>query len=360
MLSIALSGCPIWSDADDDEGPGCYDGCCDDGCQNNYCTSPSQCSGFDEVCGYDNQCHYGSCYDYGCVDGFVCDDTYTCVPEPGQGGGGFGGEGAGGSGPAAVYCGNPDDCGPTQFCAPDGTCHDGDCSIEGCIYGFYCDTLAETPYCARSNPFGCGSDDDCGIDTADRCVNGVCTAPSDQCFDQTQCAGGSVCANGKCTPSCDGGAACPSDYTCEATVSLCSVPAAPCTITNDCGGADRVCVDGACVQRSVDGICNSGSAWVDNGCIPDQAAIFVCAIDGMQDVCSSGSICLHHSCYISCDAPNETACDGLPAFDVCKTVTTPSGDHAVCGSDSNLGDQCDPTNNVECGDGLICVDGYCK
>jgi hypothetical protein len=33
----------------------------------------------------------------------------------------------------------------------------------------------------------------------------------------------------------------------------------------------------------------------------------------------------------------------------------------VCGSTSNLGNQCDPTQNLPCtGPGQVCIDGYCK
>ena len=61
-----------------------------------------------------------------------------------------------------------------------------------------------------------------------------------------------------------------------------------------------------------------------------------------------GSICLHHNCYLSCEPPNAGVCSGLPSFNICKTVTTVSGPHQVCGSDTNLGSECDPTVKGSC------------
>jgi hypothetical protein len=125
--------------------------------------------------------------------------------------------------------------------------------------------------------------------------------------------------------------------------------------------ADQVCVAGTCVPRSEGGTCAAGGVWVENGCIPDQEAVFVCTVDGMRDVCSLGSICLHHNCYISCAAPDTNVCDNLPSFNICKTVTTISGDHQVCGSNENLGSECDPTAGVNCMmAGEVCIDGFCK
>jgi len=45
---------------------------------------------------------------------------------------------------------------------------------------------------------------------------------------------------------------------------------------------------------------------------------------------------------------------------VCKSVTTASGAYAVCGSDTNLGSECDPTQGKSCTAPRICIDGFCK
>jgi hypothetical protein len=100
---------------------------------------------------------------------------------------------------------------------------------------------------------------------------------------------------------------------------------------------------------------------VENGCVPNEAATFTCNSDGVQDACAQYSICLHHSCWISCDAPNQGACAANNDFPECKPVVSVSGTHDVCGSAQNLGGQCDPTSNKLCPvAGQICIDGFCE
>jgi len=41
------------------------------------------------------------------------------------------------------------------------------------------------------------------------------------------------------------------------------------------------------------------------GVRPNQDPQFTCTTDGAQDACASGSICLHHSCYIACNPTRE-------------------------------------------------------
>src|SRR5262245_22920060 len=180
--------------------------------------------------------------------------------------GGHGGMGSAGSvvgiggsgGSDVIWCGQPQDCSGPQFCAPDGTCHDGYCDTGdvGCIFGFDCicpfcgDQSGQShDHCYQSpDHVVCASDADCS--TADRCLSGTCTHPADQCFDGTQCSPDSVCVDGKCIASCANGQVCPSSYTCTAVLQACTTPAASCTTTNDCGSADLVCVDGACFPRA--------------------------------------------------------------------------------------------------------------
>jgi hypothetical protein len=418
-LATLLAGCPIYDDKGGDYGS--YGGCADNGgpCMGGgpatssgnpggTCSDPSGC-GANETCGQDGQCHPGDCTFWGCAAGYRCaidaNHGASCVPGTGSGGAGQGGSGLAGQGGAAqgggghgggalggaghgggagaqggagqggaaqggagqggaaqgpVYCGNPSDCGAGLVCAPDGTCKAGDCTKLGCVYGYQCDGPSKT--CKAINPLTCASDGDCAAQGAGyACVSGVCTSPSDQCWDQGQC-GGEKCAAGKCTAGCTTDADCTGAFKCNVALGICSVPKQPCAITNDCGSASLVCVGGACVGRSNQGACSApGTVWVENGCLPDQKASFTCQVDGAQDACVAGSICLHHACYICCEQ-DAAVCANLPSIPDCKSVTTSSGAHMVCGSSQNLGSDCDLTASPPktCSQGKVCIDGYCK
>jgi len=374
VLAPLLVGCPIYEDTE-----GHFYGGEDDRTDiPGGCHTPVDC-GINETCGEDHRCHVGDCTLWGCSKGFVCevadDRTASCVANNASGtgssssgtGGSSSGTGGGGGSSGTVYCGNPDDCAAGETCAPNGTCQPGSCAQGlptgeplGCIQGFVCEGNGTNATCVPETPAACGADVDCAdLGAGYLCVSGICTAPQDQCFDQTQCRGDARCVEGKCTPACRADGDCPSSYRCDTTLGVCSQPARPCVITDDCGGPDSVCVDGACVPRSDGPTCPEGDVWVENGCIPNQSSKFVCAVDGEQDVCAPGSICLNHSCYISCEQPNTNACDSQsPSLRECRTVTTSSGVHRVCGSSENLGSECNP--EAPCGDGKICIDGFCR
>ena len=306
------------------------------------CNSPDDC-GPNETCGEDGTCHTGDCYFSGCVDGYECvlqGYEYVCVPEgsggsgggtagsAGQGGtggtagtagadGGTGGTsgagaaGAAGEGAAPVYCGNPDDCEPGQVCSEDGLCVDGTCVDHGCVNGWVCDGAT----CVPENSASCIEDDDCSsLGSGYKCVNGMCTAPADQCTDKTQCPdpANQSCVDGKCVAACDEPSDCPDGYTCDTALGVCTEASTGCEITQDCGDPAMVCVAGACVEKCGDGdTCPDGYVCVANGCVPDEKPEFTCSVEGEQDVCSDGSICLHHSCYITC-TPDPDSCSVNP------------------------------------------------
>lgn len=360
------------------------------------CSSPLECFE-NETCGDDGVCHSGNCRFWGCVAGYSCVTTDRGTAEcqqgdgstTGEGGegqgaadgnGGAGGDstvdgsgGAGGStvdgtggaggatgagGEAAVIqCGNPGDCDAGLTCGEDGTCQPGSCEDVPCIEGYVC---GERGTCEHQNAAACGDDDECDGASGALCVGGTCTAPEDLCFDRAQCPDGSSCADGKCIPSCADDEGCPDSFLCDEDRGICSLPAEPCAISDECGSTDRVCVAGACVPRSDGATCALGDVWVDNGCLPEQRVTFTCTVDGTQAECSAGLLCVHGACFVSCDPPDQDACAAIPGFEQCKTVDTAADTYAVCGSADNLGGECDPTLEVECDVGLVCVDGTCR
>jgi hypothetical protein len=73
---------------------------------------------------------------------------------------------------------------------------------------------------------------------------------------------------------------------------------------------------------------------------------------------------LHHNCYIACSIADAgdagVGCQTADNFNICKPVQTSSGTYDVCGSNTNLGNQCDPTQGKNCNSPAICIDGYCR
>jgi len=386
LLGLALSSCALY---DDTWSEGCILEC--EPVPSDGCTRPLDCAP-NETCGDDAQCHPGNCNYWGCVAGYSCAvtelDTAECVLGDGTtaaegtgagggsgsggsgegGAGNGGGEGGAGAGPTGAggsidvsFCGSPADCDASSTCGPGGRCERGSCEEIDCIFGFVCDEGS----CVRQNAAGCAADDDCSGD--ERCISGICTATEDLCFDGVQCATGSSCADGKCVPSCAGGAPCPDAFLCDEVRGICSLPANPCTITSDCGNdAASVCVDGACVPRAIDPgpdappTCASGEVWVDNGCLPDQGATFSCTEEGAQSDCANGLVCVHRTCFVPCEPPDEEACDVIPGFELCKQVPAETGEYALCGAEDHLGGECDPTRGIDCDADLVCVDGTCR
>jgi hypothetical protein len=269
------------------------------------------------------------------------------------------------SGPAVpVYCGHPKDCAVGTICSQDGTCKAGPCSgANACISGYSC--AAGSGTCEAASADACDQDGDCAVGSL--CIaggsgGGVCTPSDQQCFDLSQCAAGQRCAAGKCTVACASSDDCRDGFACDTNRGLCTVAVQTCTLTNDCGSPSRVCVGGTCVPRSAFGSCaRLDDVWTENGCIPVQAPELTCTKDGVQDVCAPGSICLHHSCFISCDPPNQNACASQLILDTCKPITSGGSTYNVCGTANGLGSQCGPgANGQTCSAAKVCVDGYCK
>lgn len=349
-FSVAvLGGCPIYGDSRSsrdcttryDSSVGAYDTTCYD-CPNGYYTS---------------QCAAWSCdTTYDCPSGTTCSSSNVCTT-------------GGTNPPNPTSCSQPGDCPSGQNCGTDDKCHAGDCSNSGCPSGFQCKLAGGTLQCVGTGTndggafTGCTSDSSCtSLGAGAKCLDGACVAPADQCSDATQCPNSEQCVQGVCTPSCTTDKPCPIGYACDTNKGVCSSNPTPCTDGGSACSSTTTCVDQHCVTPCGAGnTCSTGLICVDGGCIPDQKPQFICAADGAGSDCAPGSICLHHSCYIGCSADaGATACQNADKFNVCKAVMTSSGSYQVCGSSSNLGTECDPTQAKNCVNPLICVDGFCR
>jgi hypothetical protein len=212
----------------------------------------------------------------------------------------------------------------------------------------------------------CNADSDCataGIaGPGAKCIDGLCTSQSDLCSDGTQClAAGSVCADGVCLPTCSTSVSCPAGYACNYPIGVCTGNQGACSATAPCDNG-AVCVEGHCVGPCGTGDgqaqCGVGQVCVNGGCIPDQQAQFDCpnSIDGTACTLPAGGpgICLHGDCYSGC--PDGGGCPS--SSPVCKSVTDNRGAYNVCGTSTDLGDQCNPAVGAYC-TGATCIDGYC-
>lgn len=313
--------------------------------------------------GYGSDAGYLGCStSYDCANGYSC-VSHTCSPNSGT-------------------CSKPNDCSSGSTCGADGYCHDGTCSTFGCVSGSTCTLVGGQPQCVPDTSSGgdsgvtdsgpapeCTSNSTCvtSLGTGAKCLNGSCVAPANQCSDGTQCAGTSQCVDGTCTPSCDSTHPCPTGYACDAAKGVCTGNSSPCTTTAQCSGGN-VCVESHCVAPCSAGSCGAGLVCTAGGCVPDQKPVFVCQNEGAQGAaaatCAAGSICIHHSCYIACSddagADAGTSCKSADKFNVCKPVQTGTGTYSVCGSTTNLGTECDPTQNKSCSGGTSCIDGFCR
>ncbi len=333
-----LGGCPIYPDRQ-------HRVCLvDDGCYS--CPDPW----------YSSHCFVYRCAsNLSCPAGYACASDGTCRP------------GASSTAPTGgASCAKPTDCPAGQVCGGDNRCHSGDCNTFGCPSAYVCKLAGGALSCVAREPATsqCKSDAECATSTGpgggagSKCLSGVCTLPADQCIDGTQCAGAQQCVQGVCTPQCSATKACPTGFSCDLAKGVCTGNPTPCKASSQCASG-LTCVGERCVDPcGAGGTCAAGLVCVDGGCIPDQRPQFVCATEGVQDKCSSGSMCIRHSCYVTCDPTKSDSCNKADKFNQCKSVVSNNKTFNVCGSDTNLGGDCDPSR--ACSNSLVCIDGYCR
>jgi hypothetical protein len=333
-----LWGCPIYPDQSTYQYCDSRNQCCSDSdcLSGNYCDSSGLCVADNS---YDASTNYGLC-GY-CEPGTACtlrDGVPQCLgPDQEDGSADFDVTPVGEAGPLDGALGTP----------LDGGTDSGPVSVP------------------------CNSDDACG-GNGSKCIDGVCAAQAQLCSDAIQCkVAGESCVDGVCTPTCSSGQAtpCPTGYQCDFSRGVCSINPATCSSSLQCQGG-TVCVDTRCVAPVVivgdaGATCPSGQVAVNGGCIPDQAATFACRNNGNQgalaSTCEANSICLHSDCYVACGSDGGSC---TKPGETCKGVTIESGSspgtYFVCGTATTLGSECDLAAGVPCGDGKVCIDGYCK
>ena len=330
---------------------GCGDTTCNGGCTidtdcpgGDYCAAgvctPQKSGG--QACGATDQCSTGNC-----VDGVCCDTACngqcqacdiagrvgTCSPVP------SGGE-PHSARPSCTNdgsgCGGVCDGVDTSVCAypaQETSCRSGSCTGGVAILGASCDGNG---HCPGEQTQGCGSFA-CGA-----------TACNGDCQSDADCATGSYCAAGVCTPRQNNGGTCSTSDQCQS----------------------GECVDGVCCNSACDGQCEACDVAGQVGtCSPTTGAPHgsrtACATDGTDcgGACNGAlaTACTYPNATTQCRADSctngvasaATFCDGNGA---CPGVTQTSCGPFACAGNA-CGTSC--TGDGQCASGASCVAGAC-
>lgn len=90
--------------------------------------------------------------DKDCAPGYACDDNSGACYVPGTGSG--------------HSCSRPDDCSQGETCASSGQCAAGDCSFNGCVRGYLCDSSSGIWTCVTPETGAGGAPDPGGTSNA--------------------------------------------------------------------------------------------------------------------------------------------------------------------------------------------------
>jgi len=293
------------------------------------------------ACGADGQCATGHCVDGVCCDA-ACGGQCEACNLPGH------------AGTCSAVSGAPVD-GRTP-CAGDGSICSGTCDgaqRAACAYprppvscrGPSCEGGVATLSAA------CDGAGRCPAVQVEVCAPHLCsaTACAGDCSADAQCAAGSWCAGGVCTPKIARGGACGASSQC----------------------ASGHCVDGFCCDRACTGQCEAcGLFGAEGTCSAVTGAPAgarpACAGDGSncEGMCdgASGSACAYPGTAVECRAPAcaggvgtaSAFCDGAGS---CPTLRSQTCSPYVCGPSACDGDcAADPSS---CAAGSFCSAGVC-
>ncbi|MCA9670398.1 MAG: hypothetical protein KC503_32605 [Myxococcales bacterium] len=366
LVPIALAGCHIFVDNEDDQSrggwwhycdaTGCYR-CTAAGCElpDSYCVDNAQCpEGL--VCGDrgicrtpDQQCQVSG----ECNSGFIC-KIGQCVPGPVSG------------------CQSNDDCGIGATCN-NGTCQNtGACTVKSDCDKYGSNYDCKSGSCVLGTPVtpgpACTTAAQC---SSKLCVNNQCATCSGDCGGaktcqlDVHCGTGRRCLDGQCVAGCQGNGDCGSGQVCKSSV--CVTAAAGditdpvdnigtyCDKADDCGGS-LACVNNSCMATctatgacaNTNDICGTGMALSDatiRVCRPDTSARLECKIT--KD-CDSSETCVSGICRTVCSRAVDCAsCNDGP---VC-------GAGGFCMTEQEVNAEC--TLNSDCSGGQACLGSKC-
>jgi hypothetical protein len=355
------------SEIADGEGLACDDS---NACTVNETCSDGECGSGSEVnCNDGNPCTDDSCdLDSGCAhlpntapcnDGDVCTTADQCD------------SGACLGGPSLI-CDDGDVCNGTESCDSDVgclagqslLCDDGDiCNgIESC--------LAETG-CKAGQSLQCDDGNLCTDDSCDSDVGCQHTTNLSPCDDGNACTVGDGCKNGICAPgnafSCNDEDLCTDDACDPGSGCIHLLNSAPCDDGDLCTTTDQ-CSLGQCTG-SGNLVCDDGNLYTDDKCNPDSGCQFVPNVAPCDDgnVCTDGDKCSQGWCaagsLVSCGDDNPCTTDFCDPSDGCQHAfnIAPCDDANACtAGDACLNGQCQPGEELSCGDDNLCTDDSCN
>jgi hypothetical protein len=201
--------------------------------------------------------------------------------------------------------------------------------------------------CLNGDCVDCIDDTNCPCDQT--CTDGECGCPPGflinasgccvECLTANDCEGCDLCIAGGCTPK-----------TCTGELNPLTCDCVECLIDGDCVGDNRCCIDNSCrccpgFYQNAEGECVEIPDCVTN---TDCPACFVCEEgDCVPLVCPDGRVCVDGNCEVACDCNNPNC----PQGKVC--VESPLGECYCKGCEG----PCD--DDIDCGEGCICVNGVC-